>query len=146
MVPRPRLRISLTWDRCDDRAMEWYDDRRKYGFDERVLWCLSGFFETMLKDKFKVDEVTIDTWRLAMLDDELVQWYRARVERYVAWKCPYSAYRYTSDLRGEQRLMPIGDAEIDSILDRFVATLRRLPGEATDEDLNFLMDYDRFGY
>ena len=149
----PRYQISFSIDRkhVDDRSFDWYLERKKFGFDERALWNLSGNLDAKIKNFIRLpksDEcVSLEDfkfWFSFTNAREDVLWFYNRVCKYIEWECPYSIY-----VNGTFLTKP----EMSVILEKYklvlwlkFVDLSEGSSIVKDEDIEFLYKYDRFGW
>lgn len=149
-IPRYQLKFSIDRKHVDDRSFEWYVCRKKHGFDERVLWNLSGNLDDRIRKSLGKHErgdyecVSLEEFKLWFKmpsSKEDIRWFYDRVYKYIEWECPYSVYDTAKEVF-------LGQTEIEEILVRY----RRILGSKvygmiiTDEEIELIYKYDRFGW
>lgn len=144
--PRYQLILKLEKKHVDSRSYEWYLCRQKFGFDERELWNLCGYFWAMIRHKDSTinSGYTLENYILIFSQPEKfkeeLKWYYDRVDKYIEWDCPYGwkpkEYKYLEEQDRKETLLEF----------------KRLLGVAVDgvflkeDDIVFIREYDRFGW
>lgn len=133
----------------DGREFEWYQFRKKYGFDERSLWHLDTHFEqyiyTLSKLNNEKKEIELQDFIDFFKQPErtpIIQWFYDRVKVYVEY-CPL--FIWDSD-----KLRNLNEQEMKVITDRYLELLQKRCSDPinnlTDEEIGFLYKYNRFGW
>lgn len=98
-IPHIKFRNPFIFQKRDKRELEWFKERRKYGFDERTLWGLNSvindkvmawhgysFYDNRPDDHF-CDIEEFKQWFIGCQKKDL-KWVYDRIDRYVNWNCP----------------------------------------------------------
>lgn len=144
--PRYKLILKLEKQRVDERAYTWYLYRQKFGFDERELWNLNGYFwaKVKAKDSSITSNYTLEDYNTIYSDPEKfhdeLKWYYDRVDKYIEWDCPYgwkpNEYKWLEEQDRKEILL-----KFKSLLGCAV------DGSILKEDaIAYMREYDRFGW
>lgn len=100
-IPKTKWRNPIRFEKRDSREFEWFKERNKYGFDERVMWNLGPTFMHLIRQflKLKSSSAEIDylvrdlsleefTQWVVMKDLKTLNWMSDRVTIYIEWQCP----------------------------------------------------------
>ncbi len=100
-IPHIKFRNPFIINKRDKRELEWFKERRRYGFDERILWCLNDAINEKVMTGLGIDISKLDyhdqtrwcttaqfkKWFTICSKNDL-KWIYDRVERYLDWNCP----------------------------------------------------------
>lgn len=152
-IPRYTLKIKIQKVYVDKRSYEWYLDRKEHGFDERVLWNLSGYLDDRIRKTLELppsetESVSLQDfryWIRSSKSKEDLRWFADRVTKYVDWDCYYTIF--VSEGKGGYF---IEGEEKKKLLQKYKGLIR---GAAyighevlNDEEINFLFGRNRFGW
>lgn len=156
--PRPNVQFNIRWTKPDSRSVQWWKDRRKYGFDERELWNLSFLLWEKISEKVGHKGNEYDFKRL--INDPTwigeIKWFADRVKRYS--EIAFSTYQLMrpepieggdwNGSTGDYYKYWFDEVETREILDRYIVLLdKRLSGDLLSEDeADFIVANDRFGW
>jgi hypothetical protein len=94
-IPTVHWRNPIRFEKRDDRNLQWFKQRRKYGFDERTMWNLGGILHHAIceflniKDKDENYTVSLEEFKKWLIQDTYgVQWIYNRITIYIKWDCP----------------------------------------------------------
>lgn len=94
-IPTMHWRNPIRFEKRDDREFEWYQERKRYGFDERTMWNLGGFLHHAIceflniKDKDENYTVSLEEFKKWFENDGYgIEWISARLTIYIKWNCP----------------------------------------------------------
>jgi len=99
MIPKVKFRNPFRFEKRDSREPQWFKMRRKYGFDERELWCLGHLLNDKIKKFLNIPiekeyhETTFVTlqqftewFKNCPVED--ITWLYNRVHVYIEFDCP----------------------------------------------------------
>ena len=107
-IPEVKFRSPFIFRKKDDREVQWFHERRKFGFDERELWNLSANFgEMILKDLKDVDSQIVSKeqfieWYNKESSYDILKWFYKRAIVYQEYKCP----TFYLDKKNQYKLLP----------------------------------------
>lgn len=93
-LPKVKFINPIKLSKCDSRALEWFKERRQYGFDETELWNLSGNLSSKIEKLLGLQpESIIDLnnfikWINSKESKNHIIWFIMRLNKYIEWNCP----------------------------------------------------------
>lgn len=143
-LPRFSFSLKIKKYKLDKREFEWYMQRKKNGFDERVLWNLSSNFDALVRKKYELpsddenflsNEVYNELFKREEFQSE-AKWLYDRISFYVENNCPFSKYD-----NSKKRFLTEEENKI--VFDKILLILNHKSngGHIVDAEINYLLRY-----
>jgi len=97
-IPTMHWRNPISFRKRDNRNLQWFKQRRKYGFDERELWNLGGTLQEAACIFLKIDKTVYSEFTYALSVEQFKKWFEKdnygvkwisdRITIYIDWNCP----------------------------------------------------------
>lgn len=139
---KPKNPFSVV--KLDDREVEWFFQRREYGFDERAMWNLGSNLNYKIIEYLKLDHTNSFGEKRWVRLNQFIEWFKNDIAG-VEWLYK-RAHFYMVDYdcptfwRLENEYVPAPDEERNKIKTELMKLLHA-DAHANDKDIEFIYDH-----
>ena len=129
-IPSVKFRNPILFRKKDSRSLEWFHQRRKFGFDETALWNLSADFgQLILNDLNDVESQVVSKeqfidWCMKETSYKLLLWFYKRILVYQEYNCP-TFFMVAENIRNKTGQLYLPKEEQKQIVQNLINTLSK---------------------